>query len=83
MSEDTASVEIPHEMLSPDALIGVIENYVLREGTDYGAKEFTFEEKVAQVREQLARKEAWIVFDPESESVTLVTSDPLRAARCS
>jgi uncharacterized protein YheU (UPF0270 family) len=27
---------IPHRMLSPDALRGVIEAFVTREGTDYG-----------------------------------------------
>lgn len=75
MSEDKAGVEIPYELLSPDALTGVIENYVLREGTDYGPREFTFEEKVNHVRAQLDRKEAWIVFDPETESVTLVTRE--------
>jgi hypothetical protein len=30
---------IPHRMLSPDALRGVIEAFVTREGTDYGAQE--------------------------------------------
>lgn len=73
MSEGTPAVEIPPEMLSPDALTGVIENYVLREGTDYGPREFTREEKVNHVRAQLDRKEAWIVFDPDTQSVTLVT----------
>lgn len=69
------TVEIPHELLSADALTGVIENYVLREGTDYGIREYSFDEKVAQVREQLLRKEAWIVFESETETVTLVTRD--------
>ena len=30
---------IPHRLLSPDALRGVIEAFVTREGTDYGAQE--------------------------------------------
>ena len=30
---------IPHHLLSPDALRGVIEAFVTREGTDYGAQE--------------------------------------------
>ena len=45
---------------------------MLREGTDYGAREFSFEQKVAQVREQLEHREARIMFDPETESVTIV-----------
>lgn len=69
---DAEPVEIPLELLSEDALRGVIENYVLREGTEYGARDFTLEEKVDQVLARLRRGEAQILFDPATESVTLV-----------
>jgi uncharacterized protein len=49
----------------------VIESFVLREGTDYGEREYSLEEKVAQVRAQLERGQARILFDPESNTVTL------------
>jgi len=65
-------VEVPHTLLSPDALRGLIESFVLREGTDYGDREFTHEQKVAQVMAQLENGDARIVFDPETESVTLL-----------
>lgn len=58
--------------LSPDALRGVVESFVNREGTDYGAVERTLEEKVSDVMRQLERGEARIVFDRETESVTIV-----------
>jgi uncharacterized protein len=45
---------------------------VLREGTDYGEREYSLEQKVAQVRAQLERGQARILFDPESNTVTLV-----------
>lgn len=67
-------VEIDPDDLSPQALRGLIEAFVNREGTDYGAVERTLDEKVADVRRQLARGEARIVFDPETESVTVVPS---------
>jgi len=70
--EGRLPVEIPLEELSPAALRGVVEAFVNREGTDYGAVERSLEEKVADVMRQLKRGEARIVFDPESESVTLV-----------
>lgn len=70
--EDAEPVEIPMQELSPDALRGVVENFVLREGTDYGAQELTLERKVRDVMRQLERREARIMFDPASESVTLV-----------
>lgn len=63
--------------LSETALRGVIEEFVSREGTDYGP-EVSFETKVAQVRRQLESGIAVIVFDPESESCTLVTRDELK-----
>jgi len=63
---------IPHHMLSPEALHRVIEAFITREGTDYGEKEFSLEDKVARVVSQLERGEARIVFDPESASVTIV-----------
>lgn len=65
-------VEVPYSELSPDLLHAVIESFVLREGTDYGEKEFSLEDKVARVIAQLKGGEAKIVFDPESESVTIV-----------
>src|SRR5690606_18935038 len=74
-------VEVPLDTLSPAALRGVIEAFVLREGTDYGERERTLEEKVADVRRQLARGEARIVFDPATESVDIVPARPPRARR--
>jgi uncharacterized protein len=75
--EPAEPVEVPVEMLSADALRGVVDSFVLREGTDYGAREFTHEEKVAQVLAALTRGEARIYFDPATESVTLRLKDQL------
>jgi uncharacterized protein YheU (UPF0270 family) len=66
------SVVVPYTELEPDLLRAVVESYVLREGTDYGEKEFSFEAKVSQVIAQLQRGEAKIVFDPETETVSIV-----------
>jgi uncharacterized protein YheU (UPF0270 family) len=44
---------------------------VLREGTDYGEREFSLEDKVSHVIGQLKRGEAHIVFDPESQTVSI------------
>ena len=65
-------VEIPHKQLAADLLRGIVESFVLREGTDYGEKEFSLEQKVAHVLRQLDRGEAQIIFDPSSQSVDLV-----------
>jgi uncharacterized protein YheU (UPF0270 family) len=63
---------IAHTDLSPEALRGVIESFVLREGTEYGARDVAMDVKVAQVLRQLERREAVILFDPASESVQIV-----------
>ena len=65
-------MEIPHRELSEEALRGVVESFVLREGTDYGAREYSLEEKIAEVMRQLDRGEAVIVFDPDTETVSIV-----------
>lgn len=65
-------VVVPHAELSQPVLRAVIESFVLREGTDYGEREFTLDEKVAIVERQLTRGEARILFDPETESVDIV-----------
>jgi uncharacterized protein YheU (UPF0270 family) len=71
-------VEVPYGELSADLLNAVIESFVLREGTDYGEKELSLEDKVARVIGQLKRGEAKIIFDPESESVTIVVRQSSR-----
>lgn len=65
-------VVVPYTELSAELLHAVIESFVLREGTDYGEREIPLEDKVAKVAGQLKRGEAKIVFDPETESVTIV-----------
>jgi uncharacterized protein len=66
-------VVIPHAELSADALRSVIESFVLREGTEYGARDYSLDEKVATVMRQLERGEARIEFDPVVESVDIVS----------
>jgi uncharacterized protein YheU (UPF0270 family) len=70
--EQTLPVEVPHTELSDDALRGVVESFVLREGTDYGERDVTHESKIAQVIRQLERGEARILFDPATESIDIV-----------
>jgi hypothetical protein len=70
------AVEIPHGELSPEALRGVIESFVLREGTEYGERDVPLETKIAQVLRQIERGEAQIVFDPNSETVDVVVKKP-------
>ena len=65
-------VTVPYTELAQELLHAVVESYVLREGTDYGEREFSLPEKVAHVISQLKRGEARIVFDPDTESVSII-----------
>ncbi|WP_372761111.1 YheU family protein [Pseudoalteromonas sp.] len=70
---------IPHQQLDKDTLYNLIESYVLREGTDYGAQEVTIESKVAQVNQQLNNGEAMVFFSELHESVTIISKNEFKA----
>lgn len=72
------ALEIPFRELSEGALRGVIEAFVLREGTDYGETPHSLQDKVQQVLRQLERGEARIVFDSLTESVDIVVTVSVR-----
>lgn len=73
------SVIVPCEALSREALIGLVDAFVLQEGTDYGHAEPTLEQKRAEVLAQVERGEVAIVYDPASEEVVLVLARDLPA----
>lgn len=57
-------LEIDYKLLSSEALDGVLEEFISREGTDYGEQYYSLEDKKAQVLKQLADKSAVLLFDP-------------------
>ena len=66
-------MKIPASALSPESLRGIIEEYVTREGTEYGDRDYSLDEKVDHVMTQLKRKEIIIEYDPDSQTCTLVS----------
>ncbi|UUA74103.1 YheU family protein [Cellvibrio sp. QJXJ] len=64
---------IPYEQLSSDALQGLIEEFITRDGTDYGVEEVSLATKVEQVKKLLKRREVVVVFDFSTESASLLT----------
>ncbi len=65
-------MRIPIESLTPDTLRRVVEEFVTREGTDYGMNTMEFDTKVEQVLRQLRKGEAKLMFDAESESCHII-----------
>ena len=66
-------IEIPLERLSTEILTAIIEEFILRDGTDYGVQEASMDRKIAQVQRQLVRGDVLITFDPVTENCTLLT----------
>ena len=69
---------IPVNRLSPEALQGVIEEFVSRDGTDYGEIEVSQETKFRQVKQKLETGSAVIIFDDETETTNIfLANDPI------
>ncbi|MGB5853993.1 MAG: YheU family protein [Oceanisphaera sp.] len=63
---------IPFTDLSEDTLNNVIEQFVLQEGTEYGAQDVSLAEKVIEVKQQLKSGDAVIVYSELHESVNIL-----------
>ncbi|MBL0710797.1 MAG: YheU family protein [Colwellia sp.] len=66
---------IPLEQLNNDTLQAIIEDFILREGTDYGAIDATKEDKITQVKQQLEKGSAILVYSELHESVNILPKD--------
>ena len=69
---------IPHAQLSPEALRGIVEEFVTRDGTEYGATETSLAEKACQVLAQIHSGGAVIVYDAENGSCHIVSAESYR-----
>jgi uncharacterized protein YheU (UPF0270 family) len=65
-------LEVPWRALSADALQGIVEEFVTREGTEYGESDVPLATKVADVRSQIERGDVLIFFDEASSSCQLM-----------
>lgn len=68
-------VEVPVSRLSPQALRGLLEEFVTRDGTDYGERERSLEEKIDGLLSRVQRGEVRILFESESEQWDFVAAD--------
>jgi uncharacterized protein YheU (UPF0270 family) len=65
-------VLVPAQRLQAEVLLALLEEYASRDGTDYGERERTLEEKVAQLLCQLRTDELQILYDVDSEQWDLL-----------
>ncbi len=66
---------IPINRLSMDALHGVNEEFITRDGTDYGEIESDMETNFNVVKSKLEKGLAVLVFDDESETTNILLAD--------
>ncbi|NOQ50790.1 MAG: YheU family protein [Desulfuromonadaceae bacterium] len=65
-------IEIPYDQINPETLRNMIQEFVSRDGADWGDDGCTLEDKVKQVLRQLRNKKVKIVFDLKSETANIV-----------
>lgn len=73
-----SGIEVPYNQLNPVTLKALVEEFITREGTDYGQMEVDLETKIIQVIGQLKKGEAIIVYDEKSETCNIVPRDGLK-----
>lgn len=66
-------MRIPYQQLDEITLNNLIEQYILREGTDYGEIEFSLQQKTQQILKQIKNKQIIIMYSELNESVTLIS----------
>lgn len=68
---------VPPDRLSKEAVEGLIEEFILREGTDYGHSDPTLEQKKQRVHSQMATGHVVIVYSSLTENTSLMRKDAL------
>lgn len=69
---------IPLEQLSNDTLTAIIEDFILREGTEYGAIDIDKETKIEQVKKQLEQGDALLVYSQLHETVNIIPKEQFK-----
>ncbi len=73
---------IPFQELSTEALQALMEDFVTRDGTDYGQIEMSMQEKSEYLLTRLKRGDLLISYNAELQSCGLVTKEALRKSSC-
>ena len=66
---------IDPKQLTPQALLGVVDNFILLEGTYYGQEEMDYEKKRDALMRKIKNGEAIITFDADTQSITILSKE--------
>ncbi len=68
-------MKIPYEKLAPETLRNIIEEYVTRSGV---GDDMNIDEQANHINTQLAKGAIVIVFDPDTESCSIMSDSEYR-----
>lgn len=68
---------IPWQEIPPESLQNLIEEFVSRDGTDYGVQETPLSTRVEQVHRQLKKGTVVIWYDDVTETISLFQQDQI------
>ena len=71
-------VEIPHEQIEPETLRELVEEFITRDGTFYGKREMSMDQKVDMVIGQLKVREAVITWDRYIQTSNIVLNKDIK-----
>jgi uncharacterized protein YheU (UPF0270 family) len=72
-------VGVEPRQLHADTLRNLLEEFASRDGTDYGLRETPLDERVAQLRGQLDRRELRLLVDADSGHFDLLKAEQAAA----
>lgn len=68
-------INIPIQQIPEESLNRLLEEFVTRDGTQYGEKEYSQEEMVRQVKSLLEKNKAHLQYDDEKEEFNIILVD--------
>lgn len=80
MSEERL-IEVPWDAIDADTLYRLVEEFVTREGTDYGEVEIGLDTKVQQILAGLKRRDWVIVVDTAMENTHIIDKHSWKRAQ--
>ena len=66
------AIVVPYELLDPETLRNLIQEFVSRDGADWGEVGGALEDKVSQVMQQLRSGKVKVVFELKSQTANIV-----------
>lgn len=72
-------ITVPVEQIEAETLKNIVEEFVTRDGTDYGETERSLVHKVDEIMAKIRTGKILVVYDEELESVNLMDADSLKA----